>query len=427
MRPSLRKHVAWAVAPLLVLACSGQETEPVAVATVAVQSATPAPTQAPRLRPTPSPEPASAAGSSSGSSRPEPYIPDGPPPRVDVQIASVSLDEVVFDTFGGGYLPLSQASDNTIEQLRDVIRPIYQPVYDPVEGGGWLGDDDLVIGYASKGDAYAYPLKILNYHEIVNDYIDGVPLLVSYCPLCASAVVYERELDGDVLLFGNTSALHESDMVMYDHQTGSYWFQVVGEGIVGALTGKRLKALPSVTIAWGEWKRQHPDTLVLSKDLGLLNVPGNPYLSDPFAGYARRLDSSGPPFPISPIKDARLRPGAKVFAIEIGESHKAYALMPGPSWLLEDAVGGEDVLIIGRGRVEAPGASAYFREVDGRILSFGLSNDLVEDEETGSVWDDSGLAVSGPLAGTQLDAVPSRTSFWFSLVGALPGIELHKP
>ena len=214
---------------------------------------------------------------------------------------------------------------------------------------------------------------------------------------------------------------------MYDHQTGSYWFQVVGEGIVGAFTGKRLKVLPPVTITWREWKRQHPETQVLSKDLGLLNVPGNPYLSGPFTGYARRLDSSGPSFPISPIKDSQLRPGDKVFAIEIGECHKAYALMPGPSWLLEGKVDGEDVLIIGRGRVEALGASAYFHEVTGRILSFYLSNDLVEDEETGSVWDDSGLAISGPLAGTQLDAVPSCTSFWFSLVGALPGIELHKP
>ena len=225
MRHSLRKHVVWAAAPLLMLACSGQVTEPVAVATVAVLSATPVPTQAPRLQPTQSaasePVP-TAAVASSGSSRPEPYIPDGPPPRADVRIASVALDEVVFDTFAGGYLPLSQASNSTIEQLRDVIRPIYQPVYDPVEGGGWLDDDDLVIGYSSKGGAYAYPLKILNYHEIVNDYIDGVPLLVSYCPLCASAVVYERDLDGDVLLFGNTSALHESDMDMYDHQTGSY-------------------------------------------------------------------------------------------------------------------------------------------------------------------------------------------------------------
>ncbi len=161
------------------------------------------------------------------------YTPAEPPPKVDTGIASVALDDVVFDTFRGGYIPLSQATDEEVEELRDSINPIYEPRYGSAESGEWLRDADLVIGYVSQDDAYAYPVKMLNLHEIVNDFIDGVPVLVSYCPLCASAVVYSRELDGQVLLFGNTSALHESDMVMYDHRTGSYWFQVLGEAIVG--------------------------------------------------------------------------------------------------------------------------------------------------------------------------------------------------
>ena len=90
-----------------------------------------------------------------------------------------------------------------------------------------------MIGFVSKTETFAYPVKILNLHEIVNDAIDGAPVLVSYCPLCASGVVYSRKLDGQVLIFGNTSALFEPDLVMYDHQTGSYWFQVIGEAIVG--------------------------------------------------------------------------------------------------------------------------------------------------------------------------------------------------
>ena len=384
--------------------------------------------------PTPTPESggtsepsAPAASAGSAPSRTEPYTPTGPPPKVDRATASVPLDEVVFDTFAGGYIPMSQATDREVERLRDAIKPIYEPVYDPVEGGDWLGDRDLVIGYATDSGAYAYPLKIMNFHEIVNDLIDDVPVLVSYCPLCASGVVYDRRLGDEVLLFGNTSALHESDMVMYDHQTGSYWFQVVGEAIVGSLTGMRLTLLPSMTITWGEWKRLHSDTLVLSPNLGLLNGGRNPYLSDPFARYASRLNRSGPPLPISPIKDARLLPGDKVFAVQLGDSHRAYELRQGSSWLVNDAVGGTDVLVVGRGKVEGPSATAFFRELDGRSLRFKLNQDVVEDEETGSSWNDSGLAVSGPLAGKQLAAVPSRTSFWFSLVGALPGIELYRP
>ena len=115
-------------------------------------------------------------------------------------------------------------------------------------------------------------MNVLTLHEIVNDVIDGVPVLVAYCPLCFSGVVFGRELDGRVLTFGNTSALYQSDLVMCDHQTGSYWFQVGGEAVVGELTHSRLTLLPSTTMAWGEWKRLYPETRLLT------GTSGNPTL-----------------------------------------------------------------------------------------------------------------------------------------------------
>ncbi len=127
-----------------------------------------------------------------------------------------------------------------------------------------MEDDNLVIGYVAGDRAYAYPINIVNMHELVNDELAGVPVLISYCPLCASGVVYRRKLDEQTLLFGNTSALYQSDLVMFDHQTGSYWFQTGGEAVVGSLTGKRLGLLPSMTMAWGEWKRLYPDTRLLA-------------------------------------------------------------------------------------------------------------------------------------------------------------------
>jgi len=266
---------------------------------------------------------------------------------------------------------------------------------------------------------------MLNLHEIVNDYIDGVAVLVSYCPLCASGVVYNRELDGEVLLFGNTSALHESDLVMYDHQTGSYWFQVLGEAIVGPLSGHRLEMLPSSTVSWGQWVARHPDTLVLSRDLGLGGLSGR-YGRDPFVGYGERVNDIGPPFPISPITDARLLPGARVFAIQVGDSHKGCALDRGGPWTANDVVGGSAVVVMGSGEDGTATAAAYFSEVDGRILMWSIEGDVLTDAETGSEWSDAGLAISGPLAGFELVAVPSRTSMWFSLVGALPGIPLYQ-
>lgn len=113
---------------------------------------------------------------------------------------------------------------------------------------------------APSGQAYAYPHKILNFHELVNDAIDGIPLLVSYCPLCGSGVVFDRRLGGRTLRFGNTSALYDSDLVMFDWETNSYWWQVAGEAIVGTLSGETLKVLASTTTQWSTWKSLHPHT-----------------------------------------------------------------------------------------------------------------------------------------------------------------------
>ena len=191
---------------------------------------------------------------------------------VDRGIHSVLLQDIVFDTFGGSprFLPLDQASNSDILDLRDAIVLIIQPAYGDPGDLPWLEDEDLVIGYRFGDVASAYPLNILDIHEIVNDVIDGEPVLITYCPLCFSGVVFDRELEGLVLTFGNTSALYQSDLVMYDHQTGSYWFQVGGEAVVGSLTGSHLDLLPSATMAWGEWKNIYPETRLLT---GIVDAP----------------------------------------------------------------------------------------------------------------------------------------------------------
>ncbi len=354
--------------------------------------------------------------------------PSGPPPGVDKGKSSVPIEEVVFDTFDGGSLRLSEASEGDIERLRDRIAPIYEPRYVAADGGDWLDEDDLVLGYESKTEgAFAYPFRILNFHEIVNDVIDGTPILISYCPLCASAIVYSRVTQSDALLFGNTSALYESDLVMYDHQTGSYWFQVLGEAIVGPLTGARLEVFPSTTTTWGQWRELHPDTKVLSRDLGLLrgSAFGSPYDRDPFAGYSDAVNSGRFAFPVDPDKlDDRLRPGDRVITINVGDAHRAYLLTGQPDKVVNDEVNGEKVVVFIRS--EGPTASAFFSALDGRTLVFELEGGAIRDDETGSEWNEGGRAVAGRLAGSQLEAVPSRASFWFSIVGALPGLEVHE-
>ena len=317
-----------------------------------------------------------------GSDKPD--TSDGQVPDVDLGLADVGLDDVVFDTFDGGFVPLSEASASLIERLRDAIAPIYDPVYGAADELSWLEDKDLVLGYEAGGQAYAYPLKILNFRELVNDTIEGVPILVTYCPLCASAVVYERRLGERTLRFGNTSALYESDLGMFDHQTGSYWFQVAGRAIVGKLTGEALSVLPSSVASWAEWHALHPDGLLLVAD-GDESLDSGRYARDPFEGYDRIVDAGRFAFPVSDaVRDERLSASEVVVVVEVGGAEKAF-----PSSLLESGinaeVGGVPVLVaptLGGGL-----AAAFDRRVDEQALTFVAAGSELVDLETRTTWD----------------------------------------
>jgi hypothetical protein len=302
-------------------------------------------------------------------------------------------------------------------RLLDAIPPIDRPAYGDASAGDWLGPDDLVLGYVAGGQAYAYPFKILNYHEIVNDSLDGVPVLISYCPLCRSAIVYDRRVDGDVLSFGNTSALYESDLVMVDRTTGSYWWQVAGTAIVGPLTDAALEPLPSVVATWTDWASLHPETVVLTRATGF----SRPYERDAFAGYADIIDSGRFPFPVGEAaRDARLRPSALVVGVVINEVARAYPVenLIDP---INDQVGGNQIVVF----PTEGGATVFGAILDDETLRFELRDGDFVDVDTGSVWTSSGVAVSGTRQGATLTAFPSRTTFWFAFVGAFPDVELH--
>jgi hypothetical protein len=339
------------------------------------------------------------------------------PPDVDLSLHSVPLDEVYFDTFDGGSVPLSDSTPELRERLLDVIPPIDRPVYGDVGAGDWLDQSDLVLGYVSGGQAYAYPFKILNFHEIVNDDLDGLPVLISYCPLCRSAIVYDRRVGGDVLSFGNTSALYESDLVMVDRSTGSYWWQVAGTAIVGPLTGARLEPLPSTVATWAAWASQYPETLVLTRETGYTR----PYERDAFAGYAEILDSGRFAFPVGEAaRDARLPPSALVVGVVIADVARAYPVdnMTDP---INDSVAGEPIVVF----PTDGGAAVFSAVVDGETLEFQNRDADLVDAETGSIWTPSGVAVSGRHKGAALRPIPSRTTFWFAFVGAFPDVQIH--
>lgn len=181
--------------------------------------------------------------------------------------------------FGRTTVPLAEIRDGG--PPKDGIPPIDQPLFLPVSSPPGLVDGEPVIGFGIGDDLRAYPLRYLLWHEIVNDQVGGVPVAVTYCPLCNSAIVFDRRVEGRVLDFGTTGKLRRADLVMYDRQTESWWQQFSGEAIVGHYAGTRLVMLPARLESWAEFRARAPEGRVL--------VPENrrlrPYGLNPYPGY----------------------------------------------------------------------------------------------------------------------------------------------
>ncbi|MBT6096402.1 MAG: DUF3179 domain-containing protein [Rhodospirillaceae bacterium] len=167
---------------------------------------------------------------------------------------------------------------------RDTIMPIHKPKFERVDKVQGLGDLEPVLSFSLHFEARAYPLRVLLWHEIVNDTIAEQPIVVTYCPLCNSGVVFERRVSGKTVVFGNTGRLRHFDMVMYDRDTESWWQQFTGEAIIGTLSGKRLKALPSRVESFARFRERHPSGRVLVPN----DPTARPYGTTPYV----RMDTS---------------------------------------------------------------------------------------------------------------------------------------
>lgn len=163
---------------------------------------------------------------------------------------------------------------------QDCIPSIDNPTFEGGQKATWLQENDVVFAINYKGLQRAYPQRILNWHEIVNDTIADDPIAITFCPLCGSALAFERKIDGVITQFGVSGKLHNSDLIMYDRYEGNLWQQVTGEGIVGpaARRNEILKQIPIVTTTWRKWRTEFPNTQVLSRDTGFLrNYDQYPY------------------------------------------------------------------------------------------------------------------------------------------------------
>ena len=309
----------------------------------------------------------------------------------------------------------------------DGIPAIDFPKFESVEAADeWLEDDWPVMFFEQDDEARAYPLAILIWHEIVNDEVGGKPVALTFCPLCNATIVFDRTLpDGSVLDFGTSGNLRNSDLVMYDRQTFSWWQQFTGEAIVGELTGTQLKFLPSQIIAWADFKQSHPDSKVLSRETGFVRTYGR----NPYAGY----DSiNGSPFFPVTGGDDRLSALERVVALEMNGNYVVYPFSALEELkVVNDEISNQPIVVFwasgtkstfGNNGADVGSTGVFRRELNGEIPTFeaAQNGDGFVDRETGSRWNLLGEAVEGPLAGAKLTRVVSAEHFWFAWAAFRP-------
>lgn len=298
----------------------------------------------------------------------------------------------------------------------DGIPSIDNPRFVASDEADFVSDSDIIMGLNIDGDVRAYPLSILVWHEIVNDQVGGIPVAVTYCPLCYTSQVFERTIRGQEVEFGTSGKLYNSNLVMYDRLTGTYWSQALGTAIKGDLAGQQLEILPFDVISWGDWKELYPKSMVMSTDTGHLRSYG----VDPYGNY---YTDSRIIFPVE-NDDDRMHPKEIVLGFEHMGTYKAYKQDDVESMgVINDSVGSQVLLLASS---YDGNTRAFERIVDGEELYFESSDGSLVDS-TGSTWNYEGMAISGALEGHQLKRLASSPGFWFEWVAFHPDTEVYVP
>jgi Protein of unknown function (DUF3179) len=286
-----------------------------------------------------------------------------------------------------------------------------------VDANKFLKDSDLVVGITINGQTRAYPLLILVWHEIVNDKVGGVPVAVTYCPLCFTAQVFNRTISGHQVEFGTSGKLYNNNLVMYDRLSASLWSQALGEGIVGTHAGESLKRIPFDLAYWKDWKQLYPNSIVLSTDTRFTR----PYGVDPYGDY---YTSDQLFFPISNV-DKRLSLKEMVVGLDNEGQSKAYILHQiENSKITNDKVGNKPTVLFS---LYPRMVRAYSPTINSQTLDFqyNASTSKIIDKQTGSEWNFDGIAMDGQLKGKQLNRLPFDEGFWFSWAAFHPQTRIY--
>jgi len=285
----------------------------------------------------------------------------------------------------------------------------------------------IVVKYSSI--TKIYPVQILTWHEIVNDNIAGLPIAVTYCPLCNTGIVFESRIDNFDLDFGTTGRLRYSNLIMYDRQTETWWQQATGEGIAGKYAGRKLKFIPSLFMSWKDAVERFPEAMVLSTDTGW----DRPYGTNPYSGY-----DTGDPFlyrgESAPRTLENLNPLDRVLLVEYNGQVRYYSYQSlRNKHVINDSLGSSKIAVfwtegtasaLDTSRIEdgrdVGTANVYLSNIENRDQEFYFESTQIKDRQTDSVWDSTGYAVSGSMKGKALELLAGTQHFWFSASAFFP-------
>ena len=323
----------------------------------------------------------------------------------------------------GQFLPDDVAHDIRLEEIVwggvkvDGIPALINAEQIAPAAAGYLRDEDLVFGVAINGDARAYPLRILDWHEMFNDVVGGVPVSLAYCTLCGAGILFETTVAGrdQPFTFGSSGLLYRSNKLMYDHQTASLWNQFTGRPVVGPLTGSgiELTIRPVAISSWADWRTANPDTSVLALDTGYQRDYG------PGAAYADYFTSEALMFPAA-LADDTFAAKDFVFGIRAAGGAKAWPLSAfAGGGVINDRVGFSEVVLIGDEATRT--VRAYARE--GRVFQAQDDERLAAEGMSWAVTEDALVADDG----TMLPRVAGHIAYWFAWAGYLRETEIYRP
>lgn len=341
-----------------------------------------------------------------------------------------------------------------------------QPLFILQQEADWLAEEEPVIVMHLGGESRIYPLQILTWHEIINDTLGGVPIAVTFCPLCNSALAFDRRIplseerlellqsinpnaeiialsedflsayqnqseekvsQATLATFGVSGMLHNSNMLMFDSASSTLWSQLIGDAVVGNLTDTRLLRYPAPIVSFAEARRAFPEADVVSRETGF----SRPYGTNPYVGY----DQIGSPaFLFNGVTDGRLTPKERVITLEINAQSMAYPLSEiREVQVVNDVVGDEAIVVFWQAGTRSAldkdsiadsqdvgAANVFKRTLNGKTLTFSWNGTAFIDEESGSSWNLLGQATDGILKGSQLIPVVHDNTLWFAWAAFRP-------